>query len=767
MKVDNIVEICVPLIIGIMSIAYPILGGQKNRIGEKYKADYLLNVFESFGPQRNSVCKRFSIFEFGLILTIFSFILIIFSFSPWECIKQYPWLYDFLGNSAYIIVLGFTTYTFILFIQWTSNIMLYTGKITFILKELIERYSTLANKRKQESDQDQNYLLKSINSLAIYAIKEDESHLTTTLNDFYYEIFKKEQRHQKFKVEGVEYPEDLYELIFNIIIISKNKKTIRLGLIEKNAVSGYWLLDFDSTNSVISERTYNSLWYNVVLMEDNIEMLKIFWKESSYYIEIGFSYPYYNYSENLNEEINNLDERRRQVDERRNRFLEMFVVFGGLQLHGKNYEMLGFMFTYSRSSPPLYYLFPVEVDKILFWLDYFLNERDNFPFDINARYMFPSYDNYGVSYKVKNEVIKYLALLFIRVHTQQYFRYINYEVSYNLQNLNTVQLERIKNGMKIFKKLVSDNLNNQSLMNYLCEDWDRKTILQKVDDLENTILRKIRFNKLVIKGKNIDKQIFKNESLKTITNSFEEYSCIMNKGPISRIDESVNTKIEGFYSEISKEVFIQKEIERININDTYAVRFKNNVLYKKIPESFHLAATKTYIVELKDLLDSLAKIIPNKDQKIIVMVGDDILITELIESTNFKDILCKIPSSKYCSQKAIYILDKNNLPKFIFENPLENVSKKISELDYSIFKKMSSNYEIYTAVVDFGDEGFEEIRKHYNILDEDELDDRIFVFMLLKCIIQWSKSRNIVELKIVTPYAERGIPNSLDEIDPL
>ena len=46
-KINNIVEICVPLIVVLLGTAYPIILNNISNIGEKYKSKYLFVLFQN------------------------------------------------------------------------------------------------------------------------------------------------------------------------------------------------------------------------------------------------------------------------------------------------------------------------------------------------------------------------------------------------------------------------------------------------------------------------------------------------------------------------------------------------------------------------------------------------------------------------------------------------------------------------------------------------------------------------------------------------
>lgn len=74
-SVNNILEICVPLIAVLLGTAYPIILNNISNIGEKYKAKYLLALFnyERFQKKRG----KFNSNYFEYLIVYFSLLIII------------------------------------------------------------------------------------------------------------------------------------------------------------------------------------------------------------------------------------------------------------------------------------------------------------------------------------------------------------------------------------------------------------------------------------------------------------------------------------------------------------------------------------------------------------------------------------------------------------------------------------------------------------------------------------------------------------------
>ncbi|MHC5310910.1 hypothetical protein ACYSNM_12770 [Myroides sp. LJL116] len=75
--------------------------------------------------------------------------------------------------------------------------MYYTRTTTEILKGLFAKYNF--SKAKEGHNEFNNYFVKSINSIALYAIKEGTVHLQESLLEEYFKLFREQSKAKQSK----------------------------------------------------------------------------------------------------------------------------------------------------------------------------------------------------------------------------------------------------------------------------------------------------------------------------------------------------------------------------------------------------------------------------------------------------------------------------------------------------------------------------------------------------------------------------------------
>lgn len=739
-----ILEICVAIDIAILGIAYPILIDKISNIGQKYNSEYLPNVFDYEFPD-NKILRKISVFQLLLILTLFSFVFQIFPFESIEYFKGNI----FIENSANILVFLFTLILTATFFYWINKIMLYQSKASELLQYLINKYNN-----KKEQDQSKTYVLKAINDFAIFAIEKQDPHLQKPLLDFYSDLFYSFRESYDEK-NGPEYPFDLCFITNEIISTSINNNNTKLKGLEHRASSGTWLIGENFKFIKISKSTYVWIWRNLVTSSSQKNLIANYWSSASQYYNYSLSgvMPVYD----INGIINQAEIDKIEIE--RKRFLELNYALGGLLYYQNEFNSLKYTLSFSQSQPPSYPLLPQTMDEIFYWFDQFSNEFKSRGEPIEFKYYFPEIDNLGISRNISHNICLYVSLLFVRQFTQQtIYVYQNFKIFHNLTT-DLQELYSYNDRLPYFRGCIEEILLNEELIKTLNFKIDSDLVLQTFDELNSKIKERIDITKLKANLSEDKIQTFKDSTKLIITRAFDEYKKIENNEDFDNIDENCISSINGELIVSSKSSFTDSDIPNINFDSVYSEHIADNKIKYFLPNSFLLSRTDRYLIERKQLIEGLKKIINDVKNIIIIAVSPSYDTTQLITESKFKDILVQIPSTNYHLNDTFFILDKKDLPKF------EPMKLSQSEIDKFGLEPLDDNYNIYSNVIDINLPENESLKEEYSTNDEKEL--KVLILISFIFLIKWKKDRKIIMLSLASPFQEKGIVNKIDDLKEL
>lgn len=733
-----IIEICVAIDIAILGIAYPILIDKISNIGQKYNSEYLPNVFESEFPD-NKVFGKISFFQTFLILTLISFVFQILSIPPIKCFEGF-YIIDNSADILVFILTGILTTTFIL---WLNKIMNYQGKGSDLLNYLINKYN-----KSQDENQSKTYLLKTINEFSIYAIKQQDVHLQQSLLDFYYKQF------QYYRNKDEDYPFDLYNINYEIIEASVNEQNLKLKALEHRASSGNWLIGESFQFSKISPNTYKWLWRNLVLSSTKPPLLSNYWSTASQYFNYSLKMvtPEYNsdYSIINQDEIN-------KVNDERKKFLELNYALGGLLYFKKNYDSLKYILTFSQSQPADYPLLPNTMDEIFYWFDYFSNEYRNIDEPIEYKFPFPELDNLGTSRNISHNICLYISILFIRQFTrnkiytfQDFKRFIN--LTDNLQDLYSYN-----DRLSYFKNCINIILEDEEFLKKLNYSIKKEEVEKTFNDLSEKIKEKIDLTKLQTKL-SIDKiQQFENSLNQIISQTFDGYDKISNSDDFENVDKKMISSINGEMILSSKSSFTDNDIPNINFDTVYAEHIANNRIKYYLPNSFLMSRTSKFLIERKNILEALDKIIVDSKDIVIVGIRISYEIKQILEKSKYNSIITEVASTNNYLSDTFFILNKKDLPRF------ESRELSNEEINKFHLKKINTKYNLYSSVIDINLPENKNLKEEFLTKDEDN-ELKVLILISFIFLIKWKKNREIIMLSLTSPYQERGVANNLEDL---
>ena len=755
--INDIVDICVPLIAVLLGTAYPIILNNISNIGEKYKAKYLLALFnyERFQKKRGKFNSNY--FEYLLYISLFLLLFLILELKP-----LFGWNNWFINNSAKLSVVISTISLIIVFILWLKEVIIYTGDITNLFKYLTKEYH-----KESETDRKQ-YILMSINEITINAVEKNDKRIEEDILNFYTELRTKLRKEYKDNLidkdksnkEGVLYPFYYHEFIRELIKVFIEGSDDNFISLQHHITNGSFLIPNDFQYIKISEDTYNNLWYNITLIRNNTDFISKFWAHSNQYFWMG-----------LKEIVLNFDKSNEKKfierEEERKRFLEFHYAVGGLLLYSKNYESLKYIFSYSQQSPPDYKLLPYDMKELFEWIEFFRNEYKQIPkfFIGYDRYRFPNLDSVGTNKQVVFWICRYLCVLFIRQY--KLLKTLYYSNTTNqpyLNDLSLMELYNWKESITYFKFCLNKVLEDKEALEQL-ELWNTYELkYSEIDkfiiELEQSIDKHISDKKERAELSQEKIKQFYASSKKILENCLEEYLPINNP---EDFDTDFKVTFLGQRTLSNKSFFVDDDIPCMDYDSSLANFISRYSIKKYIPNSFLGAETKSYLLNNNNLLKGIGRIINDKEEDIVIIIfnaGDDT--SQKLSNSQYKEKVISLPATDL--RNTIFILEKSNLPKIEKSDISEEVKQELK------VKKISNKWNIYGTVIDINLPENEAIKEKWiddinYYQKENEL--QILLGLLFVGHIKFKSDRKIIQININNEFEELGTENKLSDLEPL
>ena len=741
LSINNIVEICVPLIIILLGTAYPIILNNISNIGEKYHSKYIIALFKQ---------ERFynqSSFQWILYLSLFLLIPLIFKFEP-----LFGWDNCFINNSANILVSLVTALLLFIFFKWIKKISIYNSNIDSLLDYIIKRYESSNGKTKE-------YAFMSINDIAIYAVNTKDIDLQTKLLDFYFNYVIKYRKEYNSTNKELNYDEEFSGLIRCIIdeCVENNYKD--LLPLRYSAINGVLLIPYDTQRIKISEDTYNNLWYNITLIRNNPDYISKFWAHSNQYFWTGLKEIALNFDRSNEKEFIEREQERK-------RFLEFHYAVGGLLLYSKNYEALKYIFSYSQQTPPKYELLPYNMRDIFEQIEYFRNENKQIPRFIIGfnRYRFPNLDSVGTNKQVVFWICCYLCVLFIRQY--KLLKTLYYSNTTNQPYLNDLPLMELynwKESITYFKFCLNKVLEDKEALEQL-ELWNTYELkYSEIDkfiiELEQSIHKHISDKKerAELSQKKIEQ--FYASSKEILGNCLEEYLPINNP---EDFDTDFKVTFSGESVLFNKSCFVDDDIPCMDYDSNLANFISSYSIPRDISNGFLIAKTNRYLLNNNNLLEGIDRIIQDKEDIVIIVFSGGYETTQKVENSKYKENVIYLPAIDF--KNTIFILEKSNLPRIEKSDISEEVKQELQ------VKKISDKWNIYGTIIDINLPENEAIKEKWiDDINYYQKENKLQILLGLLFVghIKFKSDRKIIQININNEFEELGTENKLSDLEPL
>ena len=741
LSINNIVEICVPLIIILLGTAYPIILNNISNIGEKYHSKYIIALFKQ---------ERFynqSSFQWILYLSLFLLIPLIFKFEP-----LFGWDNWFINNSANILVSLVTALLLFIFFKWIKKISIYNSNIDSLLDYIIKRYENSNGKTKE-------YAFMSINDIAIYAVNTKDIDLQSKLLKFYFNYVIKYRKEYNNTDKELNYDKEFYGLIRRIIdeCVENNYKD--LLPLRYSAIKGELLIPYDTQSIKISEDTYNNLWYNITLIRNNTDFISKFWAHSNQYFWTELKKITLNFDKSNEKEFIEREQERK-------RFLEFHYAVGGLLLYSKNYEALKYIFSYSQQTPPKYELLPYKMRDIFEQIEFFRNENKQilrFIIGFN-RYRFPNLDSVGTNKQVVFWICCYLCVLFIRQY--KLLKTLYYSNTTNQPYLNDLPLMELynwKESIAYFKFCLNKVLEDREALEQL-ELWNTYELkYSKIDEfiieLEQSIDKYISDKKERAELSQEKIEQFYASSKEILENCLEEYLPINNP---EDFDTDFKVTFLGQRTLSNKSFFVDDDIPCMGFDSSLADFISSYSIPRDISNSFLIAKTNRYLLNNNNLLEGMDRIIQGKEDIVIIVFSGGYETTQKIENSKYKENVIYLPAIDF--KNTIFILEKSNLPKI----EKSDISKEVKQEPQ--VKKISDKWNIYGTVIDINLPENEAIKEKWiDDINYYQKENKLQILLGLLFVghIKFKSDRKIIQININNEFEELGTENKLSDLEPL
>ena len=529
-----------------------------------------------------------------------------------------------------------------------------------------------------------------------------------------------------------------------------------------SAINGELLIPNDFQNIKISEDTYNSLWYNVILMRNKSDFISKFWAHSNQYFWTELKEIALNFDRSNEKEF-------REREEERKRFLEFHYAVGGLLLYSKNYEALKYIFSYSETTPPKYELLPYDMRDIFEQIEYFRNEYKQIPkfFIGYDRYQFPNLDSVGTREQVVFWICRYLCVLFIRQY--KLLKTLYYSNTTNqpyLNNLPLMELYNWKESIAYFKFCLNKVLEDREALEQL-ELWNTYELkYSEIDkfiiELEQSIDEHISDKKERAELSQEKIVTFYERSKEILEESMEQYLPIENSEIFENDSNALTCTFLGQRILSNKSCFVDGEIPCIDYDTSLANFISSYSIPRDISNSFLIAKTNRYLLNNNNLLEGMDRIIQDKEDIVIIVFSGGYETTQEIGNSKYKENIIYLPAIDF--RNTIFILEKSNLPKIEKSDISEEVKQELQ------VKKISNKWNIYGTVIDINLPENEAIKEKWiddinYYQKENEL--QVLLGLLFVGHIKFKSDRKIIQININNEFEELGTENKLSDLEPL
>lgn len=428
----EILSICIPLVIAIFAMAYPLAINEIGSINSKYNSERIVEVFR----------KEFEWKWFNNLLYI-SLILI----AIYACGR----------------VFGFSTRWMHMLI-WTifiSTSLLSLFLILFVKKVFIYKSDILLRDCFLELDGGTYKFKEELLELYIYFIRKDRIVTDSEIWAYFSKYYHKLRSEGSNSRGPLVFLRNDYEIIWKLHRVVMESDQNQTVLLQYNASAGEWLIGRHEYYGRISEDTFKTIWDN---LSNGISNNKS-------YIAVKFYTIVHDYFDQIPEIFHELDAEelvvnRDIVDQRLNErqdIIDFITVLGGLLYFNNEVSNIGTIFYYTQSQPPNYKAFlPSTIRQCLQLYCKLWTDNEGRYSLIDVRYPFPALIGIGDSGKVLGNSFRFIILEYIRLFTL--YSYFHGYDPLSFIGLNESEIDSFNGFKSFFRERLVEFLNDETLL---------------------------------------------------------------------------------------------------------------------------------------------------------------------------------------------------------------------------------------------------------------------------------------------------------------
>jgi hypothetical protein len=729
----SIPDLCIYFVIGLVSVAYPILLQVIATLDEKYASIVIVDLFK-----KELEYLFFRIFLVTALCLIGLYAVINLSVT----LSGVSWLIRLIGYGL-LLVTALLILTFLLFI---SKILIYYTPAR-IVKYFIEK----------KEDRGFEYF-NALSDILYFAIDKNLDGIAILIHDYYYKTFAKIRQQQKGK--PVEYPDPYYQLVNNIVSRLAPNPNPKFSFLEHRAVGGIWLIG-ELLEVTISEQTYGCLWraLTIAVTFKRDDMVMHWWANAH---QIFRFYMDRIQTDASFEEGVETVKNQAQIDKRnleRERFLEFNYALGGLLLYKNRLDCIRRIFSYTSSSPPDYVLLPIHMNQVFktffqFWDPY----HDVFPF-IRQRYWYPETEGIKSEDLVKIWTCKYVAVLLLRQYSLvPYYVYVK---PLELPLVPAKKLERRMwiDNLSYFETYVSEQFENVELLNQL--GWtklDRSWLVKNkktppgelVVQVKSTV---IAADERIEKEQELDPdevQVLKETISNIISDAFDKYDDLFDTPIKSNFHDYA---IKAVRTIMDKSEFVKDKISGSNEHSITASGIADD-LAELVANTFSISSRTQINVREEQIFAAVDRLGPDPENYVIVNFGFNISFISSyykvagLTDADYHDLkLYNFPAGR--SGRRLYIVRKDQLP-YLFTN--EPAGKEIKQQQLEL---IGPNH-LYFSIID--------LYRNKVIRDEwlaselvsdqqkADMEKMVQLYIAFLTVIRWKKDTHLIAISVVYPH---------------